>query len=337
MKQKVILLTILGVFMLLTTVGTSVFGNIVSEQKECNVSILDTDNPEMLDQYQNDTSGLPLIVGKFPSEDANMSSYIAQSFVPTKEVLTKIELYICKNDSASYPFIVDIREELTGDNLATVSVSPENINTFDISNETLNLSWVSFNVAETFFSPGQTYYLIGRTENTTDNWYLWAQNNNSESYLPGEAYISYDEGSTWTNHSKAKPKPYVKTLSDDNNQSDMCFKTYGIDATQFEIGFEIFSKNLTTTFNNIGSINATGVFFEVTVTGGVLGLIDETTDGLFIIPITPDGEQTIQTPVFGFGPVDIQASIYASNAKIVTKNVEGFVFLRYIFVFSTLS
>lgn len=117
----------------------------------------------------------------------------------------------------------------------------------------------------------------------------------------------------------------------------MCFKTYGIDSTQFEIGFERFGKNLTTIFNNTGSVNATSVFFEVNITGGILGGINVQTDGLYIDPITPSEEQTVQTPVFGFGRVNINASIYANNAKLVSKNVEGFVFLKYIFVLPTFS
>lgn len=321
---------------MLSTVGTSVFGNTMSSEKEQNISTLTIDNPETLDQYQNDSIGVPLFVGQIPSETSNMSSYMAQSFVPTKDVLTKVELYICKNNSANHPFTVYIREELTGENLATTSVQPENINSINVSDPNLNFSWVSFNLERIFLDVGETYYIVSYTENVTDNWYLWAQNNDSESYQNGEAYISYDEGNSWTNHSKAKPRPHIKALSDGNNRSDMCFKTYGRDSTTFQIDFQMFGKNLTTTFNNTGSVNATAVFFEVTVTGGILGLIDEKTDGLFINPITSGEQQKVYTPVFGLGPVDIQANIYANNAKIVTKNAKGFVFLNYIFVYSDL-
>jgi len=330
--RKIFVFVILGAFILLNTIGASVFGNSVYGQVESNLSGLSTDNPEALDQYQNETQGLPLIIGRYPSEDVNTSALMAQSFVPTKEVLTKVELYICKNFSASEPFVVDIRKDLNGDNLATSSVLPENINSLNVSDSELNLSWVSFNVQEAFLDVGETYYLVAHTENTTDNWYIWAQNNDSNSYLAGEAYISYDEGSTWTNHSKSKPRPHVRSLSDDNNKSDMCFKTYGIDATQISIEFQRFGKNLTTIFNNTGSVNATSIFFEVKVTGGLLGLINETTDGLFIVPLVPNVELEVQTPVFGLGPVDIQVTVYASNVELSTVKFEGFVLFRYIYV-----
>lgn len=185
--KKIII--ILSIFMLLSTVSASVFASTLYNQEECNISALDIDNPETLDQYQNDTAGFPLIVGRFPSQDINLSALMAQSFVPTKEILTKVDLYLCKNYSTSHPFVVNIRKELDGENLVTSSVSPQNINTLNVSDPELNFSWVSFNIESTFLDVGETYYIVGHTENTTDNWYLWAQNNDSSSYLSGHIFL----------------------------------------------------------------------------------------------------------------------------------------------------
>ena len=178
--------------------------------------------------------------------------------------------------------------------------------------------------------------MVCYTQNFTDNWYAWASNNDSASYPNGEAWYSLDNGSSWGNKSKSKnresrPKSLSK-LDDTNISVDMCFKTYGRNSTQLDIDFKIFGKGLSTTFSNVGSVNATGVYFEVSVKGGMFGNINNTTGGILIPPLEPDGSLLINTSFFGFGMVNITAEAYASNALLTTKEARGFVFLSYIFV-----
>lgn len=332
MKRKMLIVCMVGTLLMTNfLVVNNLAKNITSSDIET------SSNDEVLDQYQNDSQGIPMLVGRLPSETETLSIQVAQSFIPQKEVLTKVELLIGKNGSTTYPFVMAIRESLTGANMRETQVEASEV-------ETENFSWIEFNINDLILNLDQTYYIVGYTENVTGNWYLWSANNYSASYPNGDAWISTDEGDSWTNKSRAKSKPKPKPVPeplgimvpfDDNNQSDMCFKTYGKDATELQIDFQFFGKGLFTTIRNIGTVNATGVTFEINVKGGMLGGINATTGGIYLPPIEPDEEVLFNTTVFGLGFVDITASVYASNAKLVTKNTEGLVIFSYIFVLST--
>jgi hypothetical protein len=345
MKRKIIGIYLIGIFLFLSSITASVFGYSLNEYENhdsseavvVNSISKNSDNPEVLDQYQNDTSEFPFMVGRFTPGNSTLNIKMAQSFIPQKEILTKIQLYISKNQSSSQPFNVAIRKELSDGNLFETGVLPGDVNDFDFSNSTGNLSWVDFTIENLFVDVGETYYIVCYTQNITDNFYLWGHNNISSSYLYGEAYISYDDGASWSNNSKTKanlaPKPLFKTANyDDGNKSDMCFRTYGIDATTLDIGFPLFSKNFFAIFDNLGDLNATSVFFDISIKGGFLNLINESQAGLFVVPIEANSCLTAEVNVFGLGPVNITVSAYASNAKLVTKTVKGFVILSYVIV-----
>ena len=76
--------------------------------------------------------------------------------------------------------------------------------------------------------------------------------------------------------------------------------------------------------------NATGVYFELSISGGILGLINETTDGLLINPLLPGEELIVTLPVMGLGMANITAKTYASNAEIVTVNTTGLVIFNFV-------
>jgi len=325
MKKKIIIITIIGLLIL------TGFTNVSAVKTKTTT----TSNNEKPDQYQNETQGFPMPIGRLPNIDENISYQFAQSFIPTKEVLTKVELYICKNETAVYPYNVSIRKDLTGENLVLSSVNPENINNLDSTNSTLNMTWVEFNFNDILVDIDETYYIVSNTKNMTDNWYIWGRNNDSSSYEYGEAYMSIDEGQTWSNQSKTIPKSkpkMIKTVVDGNNQSDMCFKTYGRDATTLDIEFPLFENGLNTIIKNTGTVNTTGLFFRVEIKGGLLKGINETSEGPLLSTITPGTQTQINTPVFGFGLVDIKAMAMASNAKKVEKTAKGLVILSYILV-----
>jgi len=98
--------------------------------------------------------------------------------------------------------------------------------------------WVEIDFPDILVTPGHTYYIVSITENETDNWYGWGGNNDSESYPPGCAWFSYDEGDSWTNESSLSNsqnsestfrKP-ASTKMDEYITWDTCFKTYGRDS-----------------------------------------------------------------------------------------------------------
>jgi hypothetical protein len=172
-----------------------------------------------------------MAIGQFPFDGNLTNIQIAQSFIPTKEILTRAEIYIGKNATAIYPIYVSIRKELFEEDLTIESVDPSIVPTGE-------LGWVVFNLPDILVTPGHTYYIVAITENETENWYGWGGNNDSESYPSGCAWFSYDDGDSWTNrssvsgsHNSESSISYpVSTKMDQYITWDMCFKTYGRDS-----------------------------------------------------------------------------------------------------------
>jgi len=175
------------------------------------------------------TENAALPVGQIPIPENPTNFQVAQSFIPTKEVLTRVELYIGKNSTATYPYVLAVREELTGDDMTLISVDPEDV-------VTENFGWVEFDFDDVMMTIGQTYYIVSYTENVTDNFYAWGANNESDSYPFGCAWMSIDDGDTWSNESASLQQGSVETwfnpagrgsFNENNVTWDMCFKTYG--------------------------------------------------------------------------------------------------------------
>ena len=104
-----------------------------------------------------------------------------------------------------------------------------------------------------------------------------------------------------------------------------------INETQLKIEFrQIVGVDLNITIINTGEFNATGVYFGLSISGGILGLINETTDGILIDPLLPGEELIVTLPVMGLGMANITAKTYASNAEIVTVNTTGLVIFNFV-------
>ena len=162
-----------------------------------------------LDQYQiNHDEGAVGPIGDFPDMPYNVT--FAQSFIPQKEILTRVQLYMGKIITAFYPCMVAIRDNLTEENLVKVSIDPDEFVVYPN-----NLTWVEFNFDDIMVTIGNTYYIVAYTSNVTNNTYAWG-GNNSDSYPNGTVFVSIDGGEIWENEPDA----------------DMCFMTYGIDNSQ---------------------------------------------------------------------------------------------------------
>ncbi|KYK30396.1 MAG: hypothetical protein AYK22_03950 [Thermoplasmatales archaeon SG8-52-3] len=169
-------------------------------------------------------------IGQILIEGNLINVQVAQSFVPTKDILTRVEVFVGKNASANYPLYISIREELTDNDLTIESVEPAIVPTDE-------LGWVEIDLPDIVITNEHTYYLVIITENKTDNWYAWGANNNSISYPAGCAWFSYDDGDSWTNESSITSSPNSEssfskqesTRFDEEATWDMCFKTYGKD------------------------------------------------------------------------------------------------------------
>ena len=182
-----------------------------------------------LDQYQETmTENAVVPIGNVPIPDNPISVQVAQSFVPSKEIITRVELYIGKNSTVTRPLNVSIRKELTEQDLTFISIDPGFVPT-----ETYD--WVEIDFDDIIITTGETYYIVALTENITDNFYAWGANNISESYPYGCAWFSMDEGGNWTNQSTSTNNQNTQSFSyystiprfDEIVTWDMCFKTYG--------------------------------------------------------------------------------------------------------------
>jgi hypothetical protein len=181
-----------------------------------------------VDQSQPDfAENIIMPIGQFVFEGNLTNLQVAQSFIPTMEILTRVEIYIGKNVTTSYPIYISIRKELGKEDLTIENANPSTIPTGE-------LGWVEIDLPDILVVPGHTYYIVAISENETDNWYGWGGHNDSESYPDGCAWFSYDEGDTWTNKSSVSSSQNsesfsnpVSTQFDEYITWDTCFKTYG--------------------------------------------------------------------------------------------------------------
>jgi hypothetical protein len=126
-----------------------------------------------------------------------------QSFIPTKPVLTRVEIYIGKAGRPSSPLTLSVRSSINGANLVTVTKPASEISTTS--------SWVNFDFSDLSVTPGDTYYLVLKTANgNSKNCYYWRYSSNNL-YMFGMQWNSIDRGITWTQ----------------STSYDFCFKIYG--------------------------------------------------------------------------------------------------------------
>jgi hypothetical protein len=232
MNKKGISIFVVSVFIL------SVFGASAGSILDINDNIClgekdisNVSREDELDQYQNNmTENIGVLIGQIPIPENPINIQAAQSFIPTKDMIIRAELFIGKNITASSPLIVSIRSELIEDDLTSAIIEPDQV-------PTQELDWVEIDFDDIFLTAGQTYYIVALTENITDNFYGWGANNNSESYPHGCAWFSINDGLNWTNESAASNSQSVesfiykhdKPLFDDHVTWDMCFRTYGFE------------------------------------------------------------------------------------------------------------
>ena len=224
--MKKILILIVLVSLILSGIGVGGIQN-----KEFSQSKQTSFFEEQMDQFQETMTEAAIPIGNFPvPENPPIYVQVAQSFIPTLDVINRVELLVGKNSTAISPLVISIREELTESDLTAIEVNPEEVPTEEYD-------WVDFDFDDTFLEIGKTYYIVAITENITDNYYAWGANNISESYVNGCAWVSVDEGNTWTNESidshQSSPqlvnKDEIEPIFAENASWDMCFRTYGRD------------------------------------------------------------------------------------------------------------
>jgi len=167
--------------------------------------ILNAFGSDELDQYQPEMDFFAPVGQIYFAPDINYIS--AQSFIPTKNVLTRVEIMVGKNSTTTYDYTLTIRDDLVGSDLTSLSLSPENFPTEEFG-------WVEFDLEDISVTPGSTYFIISSTTDAPDNWYAWGAKL-ADVYPNGTVWLSENDGSTW----------------EEDTEVDLTFATYGVDNT----------------------------------------------------------------------------------------------------------
>jgi hypothetical protein len=269
-----------------------------------------------LDQAMTTPEGAPLPIGAVllnATHQVNLSA--AQSFIPTKNFVTRALLLMARNATTTHNCTCDLRENLTGDALATVQVTPDQFKVYNATNTTGNLTWVEFDFFSVWVTPGTTYYLVLYTANVTNNVYFCA-GNGSNVYQNGSAYYSLDNGQSWQNLTN----------------SDACFQIYGARETKLSITVAEGLFGPSFTIRNTGNHTAGGVASNVTVTGGILGLIHVGAYNYWQ-DLPQNNQKTVHTGfTLGFGSVKITEIVSAINVRKQVVQVNATLFLFFMIV-----
>jgi PKD repeat protein len=136
-----------------------------------------------------------------------MAVTIAQSFKPTKNLLTNVEVYIMRYIEPSKNINLHIRSDLSGANMASSSKTPSQIPE--------EYNWINFDFTDITVTPESTYYIVLETSYDAGpgpKGYLWRFQTAGSPYTGGSLWKKSGTGS-WTNFN--------------SGQSDATFKTYG--------------------------------------------------------------------------------------------------------------
>jgi len=257
-----------------------------------------------LDQYQTDFDLFYLPFGCILGDEF----LLAQSFIPQKNILTRVQLYVCKEEMTTCSCKLAIRENLSGESLVEVSISTNEFNVYP------DFSWINFDFVDIQVTIGQTYFIVAYVDAVGFQFYDWG-GNSSDVYQNGTTYINFD--GMW-----------------ENLTGDMCFKTFGnmegfptlaIESVSGGIGVGAIIKN-------VGSANATGVTWKITVEGGILSGVNVEVEGGKDTLVIDDAIYAETKIFFGLGNVKIMATAKAVDSNNVTREAEGFILLFFVVI-----
>jgi len=312
--KKIIPLLIVG---LLVLTGLKVVAIPIAKSSEIQskqTSVNPCTYHEELDQSMTSYDGvLPLGRTNIFQFYANLSA--AQSFRPQKELLLRAQFLMARNVTTMHPCCLAVRDNLTHNDLAVVSVDPSRFPVVNGTPTQQQLVWVDFNFTHIWVTRNQTYYMVVYTANVTDNYY-WIAGNGTNIYPNGTVYLSINDGQNWSEFTNA----------------DACFKTYGLRETFLQITTTGNFFGPSWTIKNIGNYTAWDVNVSILIKGGILGGINKTVSTSLPFPDLAPGNQTSIKIGFliGFGKITITIVAKAENVKEITKTVEATIFLFFI-------
>jgi len=128
----------------------------------------------------------------------------AQSFKPSLETLTKVELLVGKGGFPPNDLVVSIRDSPTGSDLTSVFMSADELQ--------FGVHWIEFDFPDISVNIENSYYIVVHTfGGSVCHCYLWGFGCNT-SYEDGSLFYSGNSGYSWNNF----------------EMYDFCFITYGI-------------------------------------------------------------------------------------------------------------
>jgi hypothetical protein len=182
-------------------VGTSIVPSIVGEKTLPDESLLynkllpnNTLFSDTLDQENSDWRG---------EEFGNENGCMAQSFKPTLDMLTTVELIIFNSGTPHGNFTVSIRENLSSIDYTSITIPVE-----DIPQEFYpEIIWTEFDFPDIYVETEQTYFIVcSYNVQSNPNLTCWGITGNN--YLRGEIW-------TWNNQ-----------LWQSNGEHDFCFSNW---------------------------------------------------------------------------------------------------------------
>ena len=242
---------------------------------------------------------------------------LAQSFIPTLENLTRIQLNLSKSGDISSDIIVIIKK--------INFISPEIINVTIPGSKIVGKAWYQVNFTKTILDISQRYFIICKTlagdENNCYNWHA----SDFDNYANGNKYTSSDNGENWF----------------EDNSTDFCFKTFGKELereTKLEIQYITGGSGAQLNFGikNVGEATIHEIYYNLIINGGLIltgrQYANRTiTTSLGIKP----GEivNWLEFPIIGFGlKININLTVWTDDSDPVSMEKQGFFFLFYLYV-----
>jgi len=245
------------------------------------------------------------------------NGWVAQSFRPTIESLTKIELYVYKHSEATGNLTVGIRTSLSEGDLTSASLPASIIPS--------NPEWITFDLPDMSVVLNETYYIVCRTSYGSENIFGWYGSNDNP-YSRGEGYYSPDHGSTWSG------------INDGN--FDCRFKTYGIGDNDTKIKIEYIvgdvGGEIAFGIKNTGDSDINKMSVNVILDGGLVLTGKRYKQTFQDITFSPGESLHLNvTPVIGIGKTKITISVSTPEIDTVTKTADGLLLLFYVYVYPT--
>jgi hypothetical protein len=163
---------------------------------------------DVLDQQQIDHTSSYCEPGHFCGFIISNSYCLAQSFIPTLPILTRVKLQIFPGGSPEFDLMISIRDEIISENIVTCTIPADEI---PIPVEGVPLEFIEIEFPNIIVEPGQTYYIIAEASDVEDpeSCYGWVFGENT----------TYTDGIAWMGHGYYPTAPM--------EEFDLCFETYG--------------------------------------------------------------------------------------------------------------